>query len=288
MVRIFLFAGHYSTSRQRAKGLPQAMPPIVTGLASLPHAHTLWRFADAGRAPMTFDSPLLTGTLIKRYKRFLADIRLDDGREVTAHTPNTGSMMGCHAPGSRVWVSDSGNTKRKYPLTWEIIQVDGQTLVGINTVRSNHLVREAIENGVIGELQGYSTILSEVRYGAENSRIDLLLRDHPEEPDCYVEVKNVTLAEGRIALFPDAVSVRGTKHLRELIAMAGEGFRAAICFCIQRQDVSRFRPADRIDPAYGRMLREARQAGVEVLAYRARLDPRAIHLETALPVDLSE
>lgn len=237
---------------------------------------------------MQFEFPMIEGRLIRRYKRFLADVVLPDGTTVTAHTPNTGSMLGCCTPGSRVWLRDSGSSTRKYPLSWELVETEAGALVGINTGLSNALVREAIESGVIHELGGYAETRAEVRYGAENSRIDLLLRGHAQAPDCYVEVKNVTLADGDAALFPDAVSVRASKHLRELAAMVDQGFRACLCFCIQRQDVGRMRPADHIDAAYGRHLREAMAAGVEVLAYRARVAPGAIALADPLPVECPE
>ncbi|HKK13375.1 MAG TPA: DNA/RNA nuclease SfsA [Gammaproteobacteria bacterium] len=233
---------------------------------------------------MEFESPLLEGTLERRYKRFLADVRLSDGSRVTAHCPNTGSMMGCMGPGSRVWLRDTGNRQRKYPLSWELVEVDGGTLVGINTARSNALVREAIEAGVIAELRGYLHVRGEVRYGNENSRIDLLLEDD-DGGRCYVEVKNVTAAAaGHVALFPDAVSTRGTRHLRELAAVAGQGDRAVIVYCVQRGDVNEVRPADDIDPDYGRALRQALDQGVQALAYQARISPAGIALVCPLPV----
>ena len=150
---------------------------------------------------MNFEAPLISGTLIKRYKRFLADIKLDDDSVITAHTPNTGSMKGCCTPGSRVWLSRSDNPKRKYPFSWEIVEAKPDVLVGINTGLPNKLVKEAIENGTISELQGYSTVRPEVRYGNENSRIDLLLQGKSIKP-CYVEIKNVTLVENGMGPFP--------------------------------------------------------------------------------------
>jgi len=231
-----------------------------------------------------FPVPLLAGRLSKRYKRFLADVVLDDGRALTAHCPNTGSMLGCQQPGSRVWLSESDNPKRKYPHTWELVELAGGVLVGINTGRANALVREAIESGLIGELAGYDEIRAEVRYGNENSRIDFLLTGN--EGSCYVEVKNVTAAvdEG-IAVFPDAVSTRGTKHLRELMDTARHaGRRAVLCYCVQRSDVGEVRPADEIDPDYGRTLREALDGGVEVIAYRAEIDPQGVVLVEPIPV----
>ena len=244
---------------------------------------------------MEFASPLTDGILIKRYKRFLADVQLPSGDIITAHTSNTGSMMGCHEPGSRVWLSKSDNPKRKYPYSWEIIEIkkdSGCTPVGINTMRSNHLVKEAIENGTIAELQGYEKISTEVKYGVENSRIDLLLASDDSQTasttKCYVEVKNVTLVEENIAYFPDAVSARGTKHLRELAEVVRNGNRGVIFYCIQRSDAEEFRPADSIDSKYGSTLREAVLAGVEAIAYFADVNSRSIKLIRSLPVVLPQ
>ena len=237
---------------------------------------------------MEFESPLIKGTLIKRYKRFLADVTLENGDQITAHTPNTGSMKGCSDPGSTVWLRDTKNPDRKYPLSWEMVETKPDVLVGINTILSNSLVAEAIENGVVSELQGYDQIRREVKYGEENSRIDLLLSDQNNEsenkPDCYVEVKNVTLVEENIAYFPDAVTKRGSKHLRELQAMVKQGKRAVIFYCIQREDVKEIRPADEIDPEYGQLLREAISSGVEALAYTAKISPQGIELIKHVPV----
>ena len=234
---------------------------------------------------MKFSTPLIKGTLIKRYKRFLADVTLESGEIITAHTPNTGSMRGCCTPGSRVYLRNSKNSKRKYPLSWEMIEVAPQILVGINTHLSNHLVEEAIQNGVIEPLADYSKIKREVKYGEENSRIDLLLTEG-ELPNCYVEVKNVTLVEDKIAYFPDAVSARGTKHLRELMAMRQQGHRAVLLFCLQRNDAIEVRPADNIDALYGQTLRQAFAHGVEILAYAATLSEHAITLDHPVPVKL--
>lgn len=232
---------------------------------------------------MTFDKPLLQGTLIRRYKRFLADVEMADGTVVTAHTPNTGSMLGCCTPGSKVWLSESDKPGRKYRHGWELVEAAPRILVGINTGLANGLVSEAVTGGVITELQGYDGLRREVPYGNENSRIDMLLEGGPR-PDCYVEVKNVTLAEDGIAWFPDAVSKRGSKHLRELEAVCRKGGRGVIVFCVQRGDVAEFRPADHIDSEYGATFRRALDGGVEALAYRARISDRAISLETPLPV----
>lgn len=233
---------------------------------------------------MRFREPLLGATLVRRYKRFLADVTLDDGTALTAHCPNTGSLLGCHAPGSRVWLSRSDNPKRKYAYTWELVEVAAGVVVGVNTGRSNALVREAIETGTIGELADYHEIRAEVPYGEEGSRADFLLTG--DAGTCYVEVKNVTAAvEDGIALFPDAVSTRGTKHLRELMgALGASGRRAVLCFCVQRGDVLEVRPADDIDPDYGRTLREALEAGVEAIAYRATPCPTSVVLSQRIPV----
>lgn len=193
-------------------------------------------------------------------------------------------MLGCAEPGFRVWLSRSENSKRKYPLTWELVEVAAGVLVGINTGRSNALVREAVEDGTIVELSGYPSIRSEVRFGSENSRADLLLSGG-DRRRCFVEVKNVTAAvSGGIALFPDAVTARGTKHLRELKGVVADGGRAVLCFSVQRQDAGEVRPADDIDPLYGRTLRKALAAGVEAVAYRAEVSTAAIRLLWRIPL----
>ncbi|WP_136525180.1 DNA/RNA nuclease SfsA [Geomonas ferrireducens] len=229
---------------------------------------------------MMLPPPLYQGTLIRRYHRFLADVELDDGTFVTAHTPNTGSMMGCAVPGNRVVLSVSGNPGRKYPHSWELVQADG-VWVGINTQLPNLLTREAIQNGTIAELSGYEKITLEVPYGT-GSRIDLLLSG--ERGLCYVETKNVTLVKERCALFPDAVSTRGQKHLRELMEMVRQGHRAVNLFVVQRGDGDALAPADAIDPTYGRLLREAADAGVELLAYQAQVTLGEIRLTHPVPV----
>ena len=233
---------------------------------------------------MKFPAPLVEGRLLRRYKRFLADVKLSAGETVIALCANTGSMMGCVDAGNRVWLSPATGATRKLAWTWEIVEINGGTLVGINTHRPNHLVREAIERGHIPELAGYERITPEVRYGAESSRIDWLL-ETKRRPACYLEVKNVTAAvSDKVALFPDAVSDRGAKHLREMMAVVRNGQRAVLCFCVQRGDVKEVRPADQIDPVYGRTLRQAIDCGVEVIAYRAQVTPSEIHLRYPLPV----
>ncbi|MBT0654483.1 DNA/RNA nuclease SfsA [Geomobilimonas luticola] len=231
---------------------------------------------------MRLPSPLFPGRIIKRYQRFLADIQLDCGTVVTAHCPNSGSMLGCMTPGSPVLLSQSHNPSRKLKYTWELVSVQGYW-IGINTGLPNRLVHEAIEAGVIQELQGYTSIRPEVPYGT-NSRIDLLLTGSPG--CCYVEVKNVTLREGEMALFPDAVTTRGQKHLRELIEVVRNGARGVIFFVVQREDCHSVSPADAIDPEYGRLLRLAVKNGVEALAYQAFVTPEAIQIVRPLPVML--
>ena len=213
---------------------------------------------------------LYPAVLVKRYKRFLADVVTANGDSITLHCPNTGSMKNCQDPGSKVWYSLSDNAKRKYPGSWQLIEIDGEHLVGINTSLANKLVQEAIEKAVIAQLQGYATIKTEVPYGEQSSRIDLLL----ENPGrCWVEVKNVSLGLGNgVAEFPDAVTTRGQKHLQELIQVAAHGDRAVLLFCVQHSGIDRVRPADAIDPEYGRLLRQAAAQGVEILAYAASFD----------------
>lgn len=226
--------------------------------------------------------PLIAGTLVKRYKRFLADVLLEDGSEVTVHCPNSGSMKGCAVPGSRVFLSRSDNPSRKYPYGWELVESDG-FWAGINTGLPNRLTHEAIKDGTVTELQGYAAIRSEVPYG-ECSRIDLLLEGPASR--CFVEVKNVTLVENGRALFPDAVTTRGQKHLQELMRVVREGDRGVIFFTVQRGDGTSVSPADLIDPEYGRLLRLAVKSGVEALAYRAVVTPQEIRLSERLPVIL--
>ncbi len=234
---------------------------------------------------MKFTPALQPAKLLRRYKRFLADVELPDGAMLTVHTPNTGAMTGCAEPGSTVWLRDVNSPKRKYRYSWEVTENLQGVLVGVHTGMPNKLVAEGINSGIIEELQGYSCHRHEVRYGEEGSRIDLLLQGGDDGRDCYVEVKNVTTCDDQGAgFFPDAVSVRASKHLRELMAMVEQGHRAVIFFCVQRGDVEWVRPADEIDETYGTTLRQALAAGVEALAYRARVSPEEVVLEKALPV----
>ena len=232
---------------------------------------------------MNFPDPLVPGRLIRRYKRFLADVRLDDGREVTAHCPNPGRMTSCAFEGGRVLLSPARSKTRKLRWTWEIAYA-GDVPILVNTARPNGVVREAIEAGHVPALAGYPSITPEVRYGAERSRIDLLLKA-TGRPDCYVEVKSVTLlAAPGVAAFPDARTTRGERHLRELAGVKAAGSRAVLVFLLSRGDAARIVPADDIDPDYGRALRAAAAAGVELLGLRAQITPAGVTAGGAVPV----
>jgi sugar fermentation stimulation protein A len=231
---------------------------------------------------MRFPSRLIRGTLVQRYQRFLADVRLPGGEIVTAHCTNTGSMMGCKQPGSVVYISRSDKKGRRLLYTWEIIEVD-RSWVGINTMHPNRLVAEAIASGTIPELQGYDNVRREV-VTRQGTRLDLCLEG--SNGSCFVEVKNVTLAVDGAAAFPDAVSERGTRHLKELMWLRRKGHRGAVVFVIQRTDCRIFRPADEIDSEYGRWLRRAIKAGVEALPYVAHVTPKEIVLKQRLPIRL--
>ena len=229
---------------------------------------------------MKFATPLIPGKLIQRYKRFLADVLTAGGVTVTATCPNTGSMLGLTAPGSTVWLSESDSPTRKYRHTWEMIENDlgtGPHLVGINTGKPNALVAEAIGLNVIPELAGYASLRREVRYGDENSRIDLLLSEGKDPRPCYVEIKNVHLMrQAGLAEFPDCKTERGAKHLRELSSMVAQGNRAVMVFLVQRGDAETFRLASDLDPAYATAFQAAVAAGVEMLCYGCRLSPSEI------------
>ncbi len=234
---------------------------------------------------MRFVESLVEGVLLRREKRFTAWVRLHDGREVAAHCTNTGRMTGCAEPGMRVWLSPADRPGRKLKWTWELVEVASGVPLGINTFLTNGLVEEAVRDGVIVELAGYPSIRREVAYGVEGSRADLLLEDGDRR--CWVEVKSATLlADGGRALFPDAPTARGRKHLRELTAMVAGGDRAALVFTVLRGDAREVAPADAVDPDYGLELRRAAAAGVELLAYRAEVDARAVRLAVRLPVVL--
>lgn len=233
---------------------------------------------------MKFDHPLIPGKLLQRYKRFLADVELTSGEVVTAHCMNSGSMLGLIDPGNPVWLSPATNLAAKLKWKWEIVEVEG-VAVGINTSHPNRLAAEAVAAGEIAELAGYRSVRREVKFGQENSRVDLLLEDHRDGlPPAYVEVKNVTLKEGEAAAFPDAVTARGAKHLRELAAMRATGARAVMFYIAQRADCTHFSLAERIDPAYADAFRAARQAGVEAIVYQCQVSPAEIRLDRPLAI----
>lgn len=267
---------------------------------------------------------LIEAHLLRRYKRFLADVRLADGTEVTVHCPNTGAMTGCAEPGSRVWLRDAANPKRKYRYSWELVETPCGAMACIHSARANALVAEALEEDRLPELAGYTELRREVPIGIDGSRADLLLSggigpetvlpsaarpdaSRPSEarlntaqpsaarpnaaqpnaarPDCYIEIKSVTLhLGGGLGVFPDTVSVRASRHLRELMAVARQGQRAVLLFVAQHTGITHIAPADSIDPIYAATLREAMAAGVEVLAYGATVTPGRVRLAKSLPV----
>lgn len=235
---------------------------------------------------MRFPDPLIPATLLRRYKRFLADVVLPTGEEITVHVANPGSMLGLVPPGARVWLSKSANPKRKLAYSWELVEVDfgtGIEIVGVNTAHPNLLVAEALAAGLIPELASYASIRREVAYG-KNSRVDFLFED-PARPSCFLEVKNVHLMRRQgLAEFPDAVTARGAKHLDELAAVVAAGGRAVMLFLIQIGSAERFALARDIDPAYGRAFDRARAAGVEALAYRCALDCVGISVAGPVPI----
>lgn len=226
---------------------------------------------------------LRKGRLIRRYKRFLADVELVGGEVVTAHCANPGSMLRCAPDDAPVWLSRSDNPKRKLPYTWELVRAHG-SYVCVNTARANGVVADALHAGVVRELAGFDELRREVKYG-ERSRVDFLLQRNDRKT--YVEVKSVTLPMGkRVSAFPDSVTARGTRHLQELMAMVDEGHRAVMLFCCARADTARVRPADEIDPVYGKTLREAADHGVELLAYRCDINTRGMWLRERVPIEL--
>ncbi len=228
---------------------------------------------------MRFSGPLVPGRLLRRYKRFLADVELGDGRPVVAHCPNPGSMLGLAEPGREVWLSCCDDPRRRLAYALELVR-DGTALVGVNAARANAVVAEAIRAGAVPELAGYDTVRREVACGG--SRLDFRLDGVGRAP-CYVEVKSVTLRRGGPAEFPDAVTARGARHLGELAALAGRGARAVLLFLVQRADCASFTLAEDIDPAYAAAFARAREAGVEALCYACVVTRRAVALERPLP-----
>jgi sugar fermentation stimulation protein A len=236
---------------------------------------------------MRFHPPLEEGRLLRRYKRFLADIETVNGELLTIHCPNTGSMFNCMVEGGQVWFSRSNDPKRKLPGTWEISETPQGRLACVNTARANGLIEEALRAGLITELNGFTGLKREVAYGQENSRIDFRL-DYPDGP-AFVEVKSVTLGfdGSSIAAFPDAVTARGAKHLRELACLARDGIRAVQLYCVNLTGIETVRPAEEIDPGYAAALREAVACGVEVLAYGVRLTAEEVCVDRRLEVILN-
>lgn len=230
---------------------------------------------------MEFKSKLVHGILIKRYKRFLADVKLDDGTEITAHCTNSGSMKSCLENGAEVYLSPVNDPKRKTKFTWEMIKINGDW-VGINTGNPNKLAFEAVSIGFVPGLEGYTTVKREVKF--DDSRFDIYAENDKEQ--CFIEVKNVTMKEGIYARFPDAVTTRGQKHLKTLMEVKGRGIRAVMLYIIQRLDVEIFAPAVNIDPDYSDLLKEAVNAGVEVIPMQARVTPEKIELVKQLPFEI--
>lgn len=231
---------------------------------------------------MKWETPLKEAVLLKRYKRFLADIKLGD-ELLTVHVPNTGSMTSCWAPDWKCAVSKSDNPTRKMPYTLEFTH-NGESWIGVNTANANKLTHEWLKGELIPELKGYKTITPEKKIG--DSRIDFYLTDHPDLPPCYVEVKSVTLKLDGVAQFPDAVSERGQKHLKELMELKRQGQRAVMFYLVQREDVSSMRPAHSIDKKYGELLKEAHAAGVEILVYQCKMELNEIGFGKSLPFTL--
>lgn len=232
---------------------------------------------------MHFENPLERGLLIRRYKRFLADVETASGTAITIHCPNTGSMKNCLAPGAPVWYSTSSNPKRKYRHTWEIATTPDGHLAGINTTRANALVREALAAGVVGAVPVIEDLRAEVSYGAERSRIDFVANCAGKQ--VYIEVKNVTLCEpGGQGFFPDSISTRGARHLRELSKIVEQGHRALLVYCVQHTGITSVAPAAHIDNNYARAFAEAMRYGVEVIALGATISAERIYLNRNIPV----
>ncbi|MEX5727506.1 sugar fermentation stimulation protein A [Rhodovulum iodosum] len=235
---------------------------------------------------MRFQTPLVRATLVRRYKRFLADARLEDGREVTAHCPNPGAMLGLKAPGTPIWLEPNDDPRRKLNYAWRLAELPGGHWAGIDAGLPNRVVAEALADGRIAEAAGYDSVRPEVKYG-QKSRVDFLLTG-AGRPDFYLEVKNVHLRRADDwAEFPDSVTARGARHMADLAAMAGAGHRAAVLYLVQRSDCARLRLAADLDPAYATAARAAREAGVEMLCYGTDISPERVTLADHMPVDLA-
>ena len=258
---------------------------LTTGSNQLAKRWAMVIFIEARWPPkpriMEFKKELVHGRLIKRYKRFLADVKLDDGSEVTAHCTNSGTMKSCLEADAEVWLTPVDDPKRKTKFTWEMIRIGGDW-VGINTSNPNALAFEWVSGGIIPGLEGLKGLKREVKW--EDSRFDLYGED--ASGPCFIEVKNVTMKEGERALFPDAVTERGRKHLNTLIRVKKAGMRAVMLYVVQRMDVHLFSPARDIDPAYGKALDEAVRQGIEVIVVQARVTPQEISFHRTLPVKL--
>ena len=234
---------------------------------------------------MYFDPPMEQAIFLRRYKRFMADVRLKNGKEITVHCANTGSMKSCLVPESTCWIWNSQNDKRKYPYSLEWVTTETDHLAGINTARPNALVAEAIKEGRIIECVNYQKVEREVKFGEENSRVDFYLSNSLTDKNCYLEVKNVTLAtkksllESGLGLFPDAVTERGTKHLRELEKVVEDGFRAVLLYCVQHTGIRRVSIADTIDPGYAKALKQASDRGVEIICYQVKMSPEQVYID---------
>jgi len=229
---------------------------------------------------MRFGTPLIPARLIRRYKRFLADCRLEDGREITAHCANPGSMMGLAEPGMKIWLEPNDDPKKKLKYGWRLVDHENGHFTGVDTSVPNRALKAALEAREIAELAAYETVRAEVKYG-EKSRIDFLL-SQPGLPDCYVEVKSVTLSrQPGLAEFPDSVTARGTKHLGELASMVAEGHRAVMLYLVQRTDCDHFKLAADIDPAYAAAFDDAQATGVERLVCTTRISPDGVWVEAA-------
>ncbi|MCX8957783.1 DNA/RNA nuclease SfsA [Erwinia psidii] len=234
---------------------------------------------------MIFDPPLRPATLVMRYKRFLADVITPAGERLTLHCANTGAMTGCATPGDRVWYSTSDSPTRKYPHSWELTETQQGEWICVNTLRANALVKEALDHQAITALSAYPRLRAEVKYGEEKSRIDFMLQADGRA-NCYIEVKSVTLCQQGRGYFPDAITVRGQKHLRELTKMVEQGHRAVLFFAVLHSGIEDVAPARHIDAHYAELLAQAQRSGVEVLCYKAQLSPDQVLLEKALAVRL--